>query len=86
MSEMRIGRLEQHEINKSISLHTIHFYGDERPEAEENRRKKWVNIVLSIMTHCNCWVLQKGTSYMQWIVISFQGKLTPKSGRELNQW
>ena len=36
---MRIGRLEQHElekfINKSISLHTIHFYGDERPEAEE---------------------------------------------------
>ena len=54
MSEMRIGRLEQLEINKSISLHTIHFYGDERPEAEENRRKKWVNIVLSIMTHCNC--------------------------------
>ena len=35
MSEMRIGRLEQLEINKSISLHTIHFYGDERPEAEE---------------------------------------------------
>ena len=64
---MRISRLEQHElekfINKSISLHTIHFYGDERPEAEENRREKWVNIVLSIMTHCNCLgtVLQKGT-------------------------
>ena len=56
MPEMRIGRLKQLEkfINKSILLRTINFYGDERPEAEENRRKTWVNIVLSIMTYCNC--------------------------------
>ena len=36
---MRIGGLEQLEINKSILLHTIHFYGDERLEAEKDRRK-----------------------------------------------
>ena len=28
---------------------------------------------------------KKALSYMQWIVISFDGKLTPKSGCELNQ-
>ena len=83
---MRIGRLEQLEINKSISLHTIHFYGDERPEVEENRRKKWVNIVLSIMTHCNCLgVAKRHFLHAVDSVISFEGKLTPKSGRELNQ-
>ena len=40
------GRLQQHEKNldEGISLHTISFYGDERPEAKK-RRKKWVSFV-----------------------------------------
>ena len=31
-------------LDEGISLHTISFYGDERPEAKK-RRKKWVSFV-----------------------------------------
>ena len=80
---MRISRLEQLEKNKTISLHGINFYGGERPEAEKDRRKKWVNIVLSIMIHCNRLGVAKRdflrNTSIQWLVISFDRKLTTES-------
>ena len=84
MSERRIGRLEQLEkfINKSISLHTKHFYGDERPETEEKvgYHCPFYHDSLQLFGCC-----KKALHYMQLIVISFERKLTPKSGCELNQ-